>query len=202
MAVQFWPTSLPQSVQMGFSAQAGDARHVFESDVGEPISRPRTTGAIEAYEAAITLTGDDIAAFSTFFHTDLSQGTQRFIFRDPDDGAVRWWKFAAPPRRQVPISRVAQISMSLLKLPGTPWFADYVPAGVSRVPYFVADYANAAYGIDGETVAASALPTIAGTYLVERTTATAVTSAIETLVATDIPATAPGTTTKILGFET
>lgn len=200
MSVNYWPVSLPQGPAPGFDFSPQDVLTTFDPVVGTPLSRPRTTASPFMTEMEWLLQDDQIATFHTFFHTTLAQGSQTFVMRDVTNCDVRWWRFLGPYSRSILTRAQARVRARVMMLPGTPWFADYVPAGVSRVPYFVADYANAVYGIDGETVAAADLLTIAGTYLVERTTTTAVTTATETLVATDIPATAPGTTTKIIGF--
>ncbi|KRS17534.1 hypothetical protein XM52_13745 [Roseovarius indicus] len=169
------------------------------------MERPLTTAAPEVFNVTFrVLTLDQYATFKTWYETDLRFGVNRFIFRDPLVRRPVWFKMlGGDPPFQVSASggKYVNLQARLMRLPGVPWFSDYIPSGVCRVPYFVADYAEGVYGIDGQTVAASALPTIAGTYWVQRTTTTSITEAQETLVATDIPATAPAGTTKILGFE-
>ena len=206
MSVPFWPTSLPQKPLTSYSGGFMDNRASFQSDTGEPMERPLTTGVPEVYNVTFrVLTLDQYAIFKEWYRTDLNFGVKRFIFRDPLVRQPVWFKLLrGDPPYQVTATggQYVNLQARLMRLPGTPWFASYIPAKSCRVPYFVADYANGIYGIEGKTVAASALPTIAGTYWVQRTTTTAITEALEELEATDIPASAPGTTTKILGFST
>lgn len=207
MAVAFWPTSLPQIPQArSFRGGPQDNRVAFQPMAGVPITRPRTTGMVKQITAVFRqLTWSQFETFEGFVATDINQGSSSFIWRHPVGGDPRWWRLAGGEtlyqEEHLENGRV-NVSLALYLQPAIPWFADYIPAGVSRVPYFVADYANGVYGIDGKTVAASALTTIAGTFWVQRTTTTEITEAQETLIATDIPASAPGTTTKIIGFET
>lgn len=201
----FWPLELRQcAMRQGQQGTRVGYRHAFEPERGEPIMRPRGTGSLERFALSLPpMSPAQFDVFDAWFQSDLGQGSARFIWRHPITRSVRWFKMVPGARGydMVPwASGRVLVGFEVLVLPGTPWFADYVPAGVSRVPYFVADYGEGVYGIDGSPVPASDLPGIAGTYLVERTTTTAVTSAVETLVATDIPATAPAGTTKIIGF--
>lgn len=206
MSVAFWPTSLPVRPLTNYSGGFVDDRASFSTDQGEPIERPLTTDAPEVYDVTLrVLSKAQYAIFKAWFKDDLRRGPKRFIFRDPVTDNPVWCKMIKgnPPYQIMPASggQYLGVRFQMMLLPGTPWFADYIPADSCRVPYFVADYGEGVYGIDGQTVAASALPTIAGTYWVQRTTTTAITEAQETLVATDIPASAPAGTTKILGFE-
>jgi hypothetical protein len=207
MTVAFWPTTLPVRPLTSYSGGPMDDRASFSVDIGDPVERPLTTDTPEVYDVTLrVLSKAQYAIFKAWFRNDLTRGVKRFIFRDPVTDSPIWCKMLKgnPPYQVSPASggQYLGIRFKMMLLPGTPWFQDYIPANSCRVPYFVADYANGVYGIDGKTVAASALPTIAGTFWVQRTTTTAITEALEELEATDIPASAPGTTTKILGFAT
>lgn len=198
--IPFWPDTLKGGLGYGLPFSPVDVRAQFEPDLGEPISRPRTTGAPFIAQPTFTLQDDEIGVFEDFYADDLKQGSLSFAYRDVITGNVRLWKFMGVYSRQYLTKRVATVSASIMQLPGVPWFAPYVPEGRSTVPYFVADYANSVFGIDGLLVAASALPAIEGSYIVERTTTALITRGVETLTAGDIPATAPAGTTKIVGY--
>ena len=206
MSVAYWPTTLPQIPQARtFSGGPQDPRASFQPMHGAPIERPAVTGMTHLITAVFRqLSWVQLSRFETFVETDLAQGTAKFIWRHPVSSEPRWWRIARAGGRLYQVDHMengrVNVSLGLYLMPSAPWFADYIPKGVSRVPYFVADYDNAIYGIDGAKVANTDLPTIAGTYLVERTTTTAVTFETETLVATDIPSSAPAGTTKIIGF--
>lgn len=206
MAVPYWPESLPQMPERDMSDGIEDVRQTFQPDIGSGISRPKATAARRFLSLEFILASNQIADFTSFYEDTLTQGTKRFIWRDPIDGLPYWWRFPVGQgeafKRRFMLKTLASISLRLARETASVWFASYIPDNVSRAPYFVADYDNAVYGIDGETVPASDLPSIAGTYWVERYTTTGITQAEETLVAGDIPASAPAGTTKIVGFDT
>lgn len=206
MNVAFWPTSLPQKPLVSYSGGFMDNRASFIPQVGAPIERPLTTGAPEIYDVSFrSLTLSEYGTFKAWFKTELGLGVKPFIFRDPLTQEPGWYKIMKgdPPFQVRALGgQYVSLQAKMMLLPAAPWFASYIPKNSCRAPYFVADYANSIYGIDGKTVPASALLTISGTYWVQRTTTTAITEAQEALVATDIPASAPGTTTEILGFAT
>lgn len=204
MTYPSWPTDLPQSPLIGYEAGPADVRAAFTPDVGEEILRPRTTGAIHEATASFILQGAEIASFETFFATTLKQGSLRFAMREPSTDDVRIWKVAGGQtyRKRYLLSDIVSIELQLIRLPAIPWFAPYVPASVSTVPAFVADYANDIYGIDGVKTAASAMPTIEGTFDVTRTVlGVPATVEDDVITAGEIPATAPTNTTLIVGFH-
>ncbi|MGR3495150.1 hypothetical protein [Citreimonas sp.] len=201
MSVPFWPDSLPVSYVVDFEQTPQDSRAMFDVEVGEPISRPRTTGVIQRINPTWRLTGAQAETFRTFYERTTGQGALKFIMRDALRDAPQWWKFAAPYRMIHLTKQRARVSAEILVMPHVPWFADYVRQGRSTVPAFVADYEGGVYGIDGTRTTVSQLPTIAGTYLVSRTVSGVTTTQEETLVAGDITETAPLNTTLIVGFE-
>lgn len=213
MTPKFWPMTLPQYPTPDLADGIENVRRSFPSDAGPGISRPKITTAMRPYRLEFYLEEDQIDDFDGFYEDALAQGTKQFIWRDPISDDPYWWKFPVDQgrtfSRRFVTKKQAFVSFVLLRLTAPVWFSDYIPAGVSRVPYFVADYGSGGasgsgtpvYGIDGETVPASELPSIAGTYFVERHTTTAITRQVETLVAGDVPATAPADTNKIIGFE-
>jgi hypothetical protein len=201
--IPYWPTSLPQSILMPHSEAVADTRAVFETAAG-PIARRRLTGSpVNTAFATAPMTREQYATFEAWVDDDLAGGAKSFCRRDPVTGDPRMWKMLGGDnlyQARLTGGRKVQVSFSAVRLPSIPWFADYVPDCVSRVPDFVADYANDVYGVQGEKVAASALPDIEGEYLTVTTNASSVVRTVETLTAGDIPATAPAGVTSIIGF--
>jgi hypothetical protein len=200
MTIPYWPVSLPQSPAVNAEFAPEDVRTTFRADLGEPISRPRTTGAPFILEGEFTFVDAQIAAFEAFYADDLGQGAQRFIWRDPIGGGLRYWRFLPVYRRRFPVKNIAKVQVQMMMLPGVPWFAPYGLEGLSTVPSFVADYDNEVYGIAGVRKTAADLPGIEGTYDVARTVSGTTTTTEETLTAGDIPSTAPLNTTLIVGY--
>lgn len=200
MSIPYWPTTLPQEAMPGFRLAPQDVKATFEAATGEPISRPRTTSAPFMGRAQFTFQDGEIAVFEAFYADTLAQGSRRFVWRDPVSDVLRFWRFMGAYDRQFVVDRVARVEADLMLLPGVPWFAPYGLDGLSTVPAFVADYENDVYGIDGQRVPASDLPTIEGTFDVARTVSGTTTATEEALVAGDITETAPLNTTLIVGY--
>lgn len=204
MSVPYWPETLPQvPVPGGWSGSPMLARSTFEPDVGEPIGRPRMTGAVWSWSGRLPpLTLAQRATLKSFVETDLAQGTARFVWRCPLDGLAYWWKF--PPQSGYSVGSITPAlvgaGIELLQLPVVPWFAPYVYASSSKPPAFVADYDGGVYGVGADPTAAAALEDVAGTYLVARTTGSGTTEAEETLTAGDITSAQPAGTLKIVGW--
>ena len=148
MNIPFWPDILPGPLR-DLDLSPVDVKASFEADVGEPISRPRTTGAPFTAAARFVLVGDQIKAFEDFYATTLGQGSTRFAMRDVTTGDLRMWRFTKAYSRQFPTKMRAVVGAELMRLPGVPWFAPYVPVGSAAVPSYVADFANGIYGKSG-----------------------------------------------------
>lgn len=209
MTIQHWPLGIPQKPAAGrVSGSVVDTRAEFGTDAGVPITRPRTSGAPELFQVTLVpmLNQGEFDVFRRWVASDLGQGASRFVWRDPLTNEVRFFKLAGGERRLYQVERIetrparTRVQMTVMMLPGVPWFADYVPQDSSRVPDFVADYGEGVYGVAGKKVAASALEDIAGEYFTVTTDAAAVTRKVETLTAGDIPETAPAGVSSIIGF--
>lgn len=203
--IPYWPTSLPQRPSIRFTGGPQDNRVSFSPDYGMPIERPKGSDAPEIYDVGYEVFDlEDYAVFKAWFKDDLASGTKRFAWRHPIGDSVALWRIVSqdPPYTVTAASggQFVSLTMRIMRVPGEPWFVDYVPSDTSRVPDFVADYDNDVYGVQGEKVAASALPDIEGEYLTVTTNATSVVRTVETLTAGDIPATAPAGVTSIIGF--
>ena len=199
MPVANWPASLPQFPwDQSFNGGPRDTRARFDSEYGPPILRNRTTANPEVFDAAFrNLSLVEISAFRTFYQTDLGNGVAAFSWRDPVRGDPALWKivgngelaFTITPRR----GDKHDLTLRVMRMPGLPWWASYVRAGLSVVPQVVADWNAGVYGIGGAKVAASALPAVTGTFNVYSVSTTDVEtySAGVVISAGGIPATAP-----------
>lgn len=200
-----WPLEMPQYPAVSYAGGPLNNRESFSARAGEPIERPITTAPLEVYDMNTKpITKAVFAIFEAWFRDDLKSGTNWFSMRHPIGREIRETRIvgASPAYTVSPLSggRLVSLSMQLMFRPLVPWFADYVPPNVSRPPSFVADYANGVYGINGALVPVSSLPTITGTYGVERRTTTSISFAYETLTAGAIPQAQPVNTNAILGF--
>lgn len=207
MSVPNWPSTLPQFPQRPLSGGLQDSRARFDPEYGPPIDRPRTTADVEVYDAVFrNLRLTALSAFRTFWETDLVRGTRAFAWRDPTYGDPALWKILGDGERAFSVQNrgadLHDLSLRLMRLPGTPWWAPYVRAGESVVPQVVADWHNGVYGIAGAKVAASALPAVAGTFNVWSLSSTDVEtySAGVVITAGGIPATAPSLTKRRVYF--
>ena len=174
----------------------------FNPDLGVPISRPRTTAVIENWSTPVTfLTRDQFAEFEAWFRDDLKQGILPFVWRHPSNDAVRSMRII-PATYQSSYSggEWVQVSLNVMILPSTLWFAPYVPIGSSRVPDFVADYVAGRYWIGQTEVAATALATISGAYDVLTQPVTGDQAFTTVTYAGDVPQTAPSGVAWIAGF--
>lgn len=200
MPVPNWPVSLPQSPRReGFNGGPLDTRVKFETEYGPPITRNRTTANPETYDATFrNLTLVQVAAFRTFYGTTLQGGVRNFAWRDPVVGDPALWKILGNGARAFDIvprgADLHDLTLKLMRMPGTPWWSPYVRPGSSIVPSVVADWDAGVYGIDGAKVAASALPAVAGTFDVWSVSSSDVETfaAAQVITAGGIPATAPG----------
>lgn len=175
MPVAYWPPTMPQlPLSQGFNGGPVDSRASFETEIGPPIDRPRTTAVVRTYDARFgNLRQTQLIALDAFCATTLAQGSRAFAWRDPIFGDIALWKvmkngsllYSVTPRR----GDLAEVQMKLMRLPATPWWAPYVRPGQSQVPQVVADWDAGIFGIDGARVAASALPTVSGTFNVYST---------------------------------
>lgn len=204
-----WPASLPQTPRRGsWTGGPTEARVQFEADYGPPVERARTTADIEIYAAVFpNLSNAARAVFTAFFTADLARGITAFAWRDPVTQDLARWKIIGDGRQ--PYSLAAKVAgrnaltMTLMKMPGTIWYAPYATqTGELRLPYVVADYENSVFGIDGVKTTAAAVAAVTGKFdLYTTATGGGVTEELaHDVYAGDIPATAPSGVTKIVGF--
>ncbi|MCU0909794.1 MAG: hypothetical protein MUE98_00175 [Rhodobacteraceae bacterium] len=169
------------------------------------MTRRRITGTPRIYQAVFqNLSNVQRTLFDGFFDEDLAGGTLAFAWRDPIDGDLALWRIRGDG--DTPYSMTSKgaalhdLSLTLLRLPGVPWWAPYGLAGDNRAPYVVADYQGGVYGVAGQRTAAAAVALVAGTFDLFTTDGATTAELAHVVAAGDIPATAPGTVTKIVGF--
>jgi hypothetical protein len=195
-----WPVAMPQLPRReGFNGGPLDTRASFSTEYGPPILRARTTAAPATFDATFrNLRLTAVQAFRSFLADDLAGGVNAFSWRDPVFGDPALWKILGNGGRLYDLlprgADLHDLTVKLMRLPGTPWWAPYVRPGQSVVPQVVADWDSGIYGIAGGKVAASALPSVTGTFDVYSVSTGDVESFTAGVVigAGDIPATAPG----------
>lgn len=193
-----WPAGLRQFPRRdAFNGGPVDTRAAFQTEIGVPIHRARFTANPETYDATFpNLTQSDLVLFRAFI-TSLGRGVSPFAWRDPVIGDPARWKILGNGARLYDVvphgADRHDLTLKLMRLPGTPWWAAYVRPGKSVVPDVVADWNAGVFGIDGAKVAASALPAVAGTFDVWSVSSTDVESFSAGVVIAPggIPATAP-----------
>lgn len=203
-----WPTALPQFPwDQGFNGGPLDSRVRFETEYGPPILRNRTTANPETFDAVFrNLRLTAVNAFRTFWATDLGGGVKSFSWRDPVRGDPALWRILGNGNRAFDITPrrgdLHDLSLKLMRMPGTPWWSPYVRPSASVVPQIVADWDASVYGINGAKVAASALPAVSGTFNVYSVSSTDVETYTAGVVIAPggIPATAPALTKRRIYF--
>jgi hypothetical protein len=152
MPVPYWPPAMRQTPQRGsWTGGPQDARAKFEPEYGPPLMRRRTTAETEIWQGMFpNLTATMRTAFRTFWATDLSGGALAFAWRDPVTDEVAMWRILGSGDRAYDMAHkgagLSDLTVQLMRLPGTPWWAPYVLAGMSLPPLLVLGFQAQAYG--------------------------------------------------------
>ena len=94
-----WPVLLQDNfLQSGFSMQPLNNALPIEVESGEPLTRLRFTGDLSDISGSLMLDGDQVSIFRDFWTYDLSRGTKRFTWNDPQSGMAVEYIFVASPR--------------------------------------------------------------------------------------------------------
>ncbi|MCA2013523.1 hypothetical protein LCM17_18680 [Cereibacter sphaeroides] len=184
-------------------AEGGDVdmRRRFEPDVGPPIERPATTAAFESWSLrVIAKTRAELATLTAWGRSDLGQWTKPFIWRHPRTRAITRWKFVGAPRHVQRSGEVVELAFGALCLPGSPWFAPYVPGTRARLPAWVADYTGGVYGVGDERGSVSDLSAITGTYEVWEKRSNDTQGFTVRTYSGDVPTSAPAGVDWLVGF--
>ena len=207
--IPHWPASLPQKPRRGtWNGGPRDFRRRFQPEIGPPIFRRGATAEVMAYSQVLfpNITAAQRTVWETFYNTTLSGGVLPFSWRDPDTDVPGLWVIDGGDLGYSMVNRGADLrdlTLNLIRRPGTPWWSAYMRPNNNRVPKVVADYAGSVFGVDGIRTAASAVAAVAGTFDVY-TTATPsgiVTEQLARVVtAGQIPATAPGGVSRIVAY--
>lgn len=150
MPVPAWPSTLPLRPRAQ-SLNASPRRMVaaFEPEQGLEISRPRVSAAIHVltFETP-ALTTSQMTTLRTFFEETLRGGAIAFSWIDPRNNEAWLWKPTPDtPYRETDLGGgFTQVSLSLVRQPGRPWWSTYVMSDESTVPLLVLDFQNSIHG--------------------------------------------------------
>lgn len=203
MTILAWPLTAPFYPEVNSTGGPLDTLATFEPDVGAPIQRARSTAVTESWSLqTLFQTLADLAVFEDWWANTLGQGASRFIWRHPQTNAVRWVRIPQQYDKQFLGGGLSRVSFAALYLPGTPWFAPYVPTPYVRVPRWVAHYTAGVYGVGATRGVAADLNAVSGTFEVWRKkTDGTQTFLSQTYTAGSIPTTAPTGVEWLVGFD-
>lgn len=143
-----WPAGfLPTPSAENWEGAPYDSRAAFQPELGPPLFRSRVTA--EAWTFTGTFPAADQAERAAFmaFWAEIQQGALPFLWRDPEDQAVRKWIFA--DGEPVRTSRVSDTNwdfhLKLIRLPSTPWWAGLIPADRTIAPVAAYDFQRGLY---------------------------------------------------------
>jgi hypothetical protein len=174
----------------------------FQPEVGiDTIERRAVTARAESWGSlSFVIEGEvDNATFDEWFHDTIGQP---FIFRHPRTGVIGEWKITSDVDYRNLRDHDYVVTMDMIMLPGTPWYAPYVPGGQVRIPYFVADYGSSVFGVDGARGVVGDLADVAGTFDVWTVRTNGSNSfGTVTYTAGTVPSTAPVGVSKLIGLK-
>lgn len=196
-----WPLTQPFYAEQSSTSEDVDARSSFQPEFGPPITRLRANTYMETWSLNFMFETRDIrATFDAWYKDDLKQGSLPYIWRHPDTGVVSRWKMLGSRSKSYRGAEWAQVSFDALLLPGAVWYADYVLPPYVPLPYFVADYANGVYGVDGAKTESSALASVTGEYDVWTTTTSGSSTISRVTYGSGVPTTGAGGIAKRVGY--
>lgn len=200
--MKYWPFSNPFVPLLQSTGAPVDQRAAFSPELGAPITRPRTTVRVEAWNLAVHFRDySKYTEFEAWFRDDLAQGSLPFVWRHPIREDIVRFKF--DPGTYAPAFLGAgnvRVGFSALTLPGRLFFAPYVPDGSARPPDWIADYQADRYWIGQDEVAATDLATISGDFLVLQQSLTFTKTFFTATYAGDVPQAAPADVAWLAGF--
>lgn len=145
MSEAYWPSSVPSRVLDSVTAARRDDRAAFQPEIGPAIMRPRSTG--RTLQIPVTFQRWTAAQFEAFQVWYDQHQARRFLMRDPTTGVPAKFQLAAGEEDAYRLAG-RQVSLNLLRLPGTLWWADYVLPCTHVPPAMIADFVLAAFAVD------------------------------------------------------
>ncbi|MBR9764148.1 MAG: hypothetical protein GYB53_11640 [Rhodobacteraceae bacterium] len=145
MSEAYWPTAVPSRILSSTTAGRQDDRASFQPEIGPAKMRPRSTG--RTMQISVTFdrwTAAQLASFEDWYDANQSA---RFHMRDPITGAPARFQIAAGEEQAYQLAG-RQVSMNLVRMPGSPWWGGYVPRCSHVPPLMVADYAGEVFALD------------------------------------------------------
>jgi hypothetical protein len=126
-----WPAGFLQTPRRsnGWETAPFDTRATFDPETGPPLMRARVTA--EAWSASATFPSIDVAERAAFlaFWDEIGRGARPFLWRDPDGAAIRKWTVA--PGQSLRFAKLSanrwDMTLALIRLPSTPWWATLIP---------------------------------------------------------------------------
>ncbi len=151
-----WPASLRQAPRRGtFQGGPLDFRRRFTPDRGDDIVRRGSTAVVMSYDGVTfpNLSGAQILAFENWYRDDLKGGGLPFAWRDPVTAALWLWRINGDGRLAYSISHRGgdrhDLTISLIRRPGPPWWAWMIPADRTVAPKAAYDFRRGIYDAGG-----------------------------------------------------
>lgn len=141
--IPVWPQGFMQTPKKNtWTGSPLESRAVFQPEVGPPIYRARMTAEPWSFRGTFPLADEAERTAFWEFWAAIKCGTKEFLWRDPLAGDVRRWKFAgSEPVRQTDVTGLrSDIAISVIRLPGTPWWAALMPPGPLVAPRAAYDF--------------------------------------------------------------
>lgn len=93
----FWSAVLPQRPREGASEAYDNNLASFQPEIGESITRRRSTVKISTMQCSYVMNSNQVAIFRDFYHKSTSDGALSFYLPHPFDGESVKVKFKQPP---------------------------------------------------------------------------------------------------------
>lgn len=113
-----WPSDLPEPIAGSLVIAPRDDVLSFQADIGEPITRSRTTARLVDYQGQLYLSEAQRQQLDDFHRVDCARGTLSFDMTDWLGGTPARMKWVAPPTyQQAGPSGKWSVGVAFVKLP-------------------------------------------------------------------------------------